>query len=935
MIYIRKLKKKYGEELILKDINLDLPRYGLVAICGPSGCGKTTLLNCLSGLLPFEGDIEIDSKHLSSMSEKKMNKFRIRNIGFIFQDFKLFENENVINNILFPLETISNLPKETKIRKCQNLLKLVGLINKEKQIVNKLSGGEKQRVAIARSLVNNPKVILADEPTGALDSKTANEIMNILEKVSFKALVILVSHDDELTKKYADRIIKMKDGEIQRIIYCNKRTHETYIPIEKNSYSEKKPAIPLSFLVNHAKGAMKQKKWRTAICNLVTSMGLIGVGLAITISSSISTNIKKAYTSLIDESKIMISLKEDESIYGLYSASYYEALSLKERYPEYIYDVGVNYLADFESYFPDTNCIAVGNTFYYRPIDGLSARHINDVKWLDIEGPNTIYPERVNHLEDDEVVLGLSINMINDICYALQIERTVKGLSRYLIDNPLTIYFDLANNDWTYSDQQIVTVKGFSLEKNPCIYHTNHLWNEYMYETRMRFPTTDNINGKTHLPWIMKRINYLQLNVDNALFLDFARYQDDFNPFLLEIANSSYYPWLYLGTDTKDITRILFFDNTLKTIPGRYVSHFQEVCPELNYPLFGTYGGYSIFPSSLMMGFSNYMYFSFNEDSLNEVIDINTSLNVDTNEKSILPDDVVSGHYSQSMNGGVNFSVIKNNLFYGRFPISVDEVVISTGMLEIITGSKELSSNKLHLAYTISEATLSNGQIRRDFKTIDLDVVGLIDDEKNIIYQNSDWLITFFQSRLGVSAYYLGINTIAMDIKDNKNMDKTIKTLTKAFPYYSIINPLSDINESIDQVCSYIEIALACFSIVAIMISIMLLTISNYLHVLESKKEIGLARCIGVDKNEAKKFLYAHSGLMCFSSFALSSLELIIISFVISYFIGNEFGSGFTFSFNPLAIIMMLVLSLVISIFSSLIMGGVISKIPPLEALKT
>ena len=934
MINIKKLNKKYGQETILKDINLSFPRYGLIAICGPSGCGKTTLLNCLSGLLEFEGDIEIDNKHLSSLSEKEMNKFRLTNIGFIFQDFKLFENETAINNILFPLSTISNLPMESQKRKAHELLKLVGLLDKEKQIVNKMSGGEKQRVAIARSLINNPKVILCDEPTGALDSKTAIEIMDLLEKVSTKSLVVLVSHDKELTKKYADRIINLKDGVIDKIQYCNKHKHDSYIPIEKNKYSEKKPAIPFPFLFNHAKNTMKQKKWRTAICNLVTSLGLIGVGLAVTLSSSISANIKKAYTSLIDESKIMISLKEDNSIYGLYSASYYEALDLKEKYPEYIYDVGVNYLADYEEYFPDINCIAIGNTSYYRPIEGLSARHINDFKWLDLEGPTVMYPQMVNNVADDEVVLGLSINMVNDICYALQIERTVKSLSRYLLNNQLTIYFDLANDSWQYSDQQIVAVKAFSLEKNPCIYHSNHLWNEYMLEERMRFPTTDNMDSHSSLPWVMKRINYLQINGEVDKFLDFARYQEDFDPFLLEIANASYYPWLYLGVDSKDISRLMFFDNTLKTIPGRYIKYFQDVCPELEHPLFGTYGGYSIFPSSLLMGFSNYMYFSLNEQSLTEMIDINTSLNIDTNEKSVLPEDVLSGHYSQSMNGGVNFSELENNLLYGRYPQTIDEIVISKSMADKLKGSP-INNDILKVAYTANEASLSDGTIKRDFKTLDLTIVGVIDSDKNIIYQDSDWLITFFQTRLGVSAYYLGINTIAMDVKNNKNIDKTIKKLAKAFPNYDVINPLNDINESIDQVCTYIEIALACFSIIAILISIMLLTITNYLHILESRKEIGLARCIGVDKKEAKKFLYSHSVLMCFSSFTLSSIELIVISILISYFLGEEIGGGFIFTFNPFSLLAMLILAIAISYLSSVIMAGLISKIPPLEALKS
>ena len=396
MINIRKINKKYGNQQVLKDISISFPRFGLVVIYGPSGCGKTTLLNCLSGLLSFDGDIEVNGLHLKDLSEKEMNAFRLKNIGFIFQDFKLFENETVLNNVLFPIDVLSNSSIEAKRRKSNELLKLVRLKNKEKQLVNKLSGGEKQRVAIARALINNPKLILADEPTGALDSKTAIEIMDILEKVSTKSLVIIVSHDEELTKKYADQIIEMEDGVVKKISYQNKKEHDTYLPIEKTLHSEKKPAIPASFLFHHASSSMKQKKWRTMICNGVTSLGLIGVGLAVTISSSISTNIKKAYTSLIDDSKIMISLKdENQSIYGLYAGSYYEAMELKDKYPEYIEDIGIDYLANFENYFQTLNCIALADTDYYYPIEGLSARTINEFKWLDIDPPSTVYPEQI------------------------------------------------------------------------------------------------------------------------------------------------------------------------------------------------------------------------------------------------------------------------------------------------------------------------------------------------------------------------------------------------------------------------------------------------------------------------------------------------------------------------------------------------------------
>ena len=934
MINVNNLSKKYGQETILDNLSFSLPNTGLVVIYGPSGCGKTTLLNCLSGLLTFEGDICIDNKIINQLSEEELNKFRLKNIGFIFQDFKLFENETVATNVLFPLHIISDEEKETKNRKCDELLKLVGIKDKKNIVANKLSGGEKQRAAIARSLINNPKIILADEPTGSLDSVTSKDVMNILKTISKRSLVVVVSHDEELTKKYADMIIFMRDGKIietkEQISECD----SSQIALEKTMYSEKKHIIPFSFLIRHAYSSMKQKKWRTIICNLVTSLGLIGAGLAVILSSSISNNIKQAYTSLIDQSKVMISLKEDNSSYGLYAGSFYEAMDLKNKYSEYINDVGVDYIADFEKFFPDINCIAVADTFYYQPIEGISARHINEYKWLDVDGPATIYPEAIDYLNEDEVVLGLSINMINDICYSLQIERTVTSLSQYLMSNELKIYFDFANDSWQYSDQQLVTVKGFSLEKNPCIYHTDHLWNEYMLETRMRFPTSDNLKTKDYYPWVMKKLSYLQLKVDNDEFIKFALYNSDFEPYLLEIANTSYFPWLYVGKETKDITRIMFLTNTLANIPARYVKHFQEVAPELSNPIFGTSGGYSIFPNSLMLGFSNYMYFSFSLDSLVEIIDANTTLNLDNNEKSVLPDDVMCGHYSQSFNNGVNFSVLKSNLLYGRKPYSIDEIVISSNMLKKLTGSNAFKESIIHLAFAINESASEDGKVKRDFKTIDLDVVGVIEDERNLIYQESEWLITFFQSRLGVSSYYLGINTIAFDTSDERNIDNTLTLLSKAFPDYSIINPLSEINASIDRICSYIQIALLCFSIVAILISIMILTISNYLHVIESRKEIGLARCLGANKKEAKKFLYSHSFLLCIVSFLLSTIELIVLSFVISYIISKEMGGSFMFSFDLKALLLMLLIAIVVSSFSSVIMAKSINKIEPLEAIK-
>ena len=934
MINITNVSKSFNEHLVLKNINLSLPRVGLVIIQGPSGCGKTTLLNILSGLLSFEGDIEVNGHHLNSMNQKLLDDFRLNNYGFIFQDFKLFESETILNNVLFPLEIVSNLSKEAKESKCKSILGMVGLRGRFSQKVNKLSGGEKQRVAIARALINSPKIILADEPTGALDSKNGTEIMTILKSVSKYSLVIMVTHDDELAKQYGNQIIKMNDGVVKEVVIQENDNDDVFVPISKNRVSPKKPFIPTSFLFRHTMSSIKQKKWRTSVCNMVTSMGLIGVGLATSLSSAISSNIKKSYSQIIDQSKIVLTQKnEKKSFYGQYAASYFEANELMNKYPDDIYDIGITYFNDFESFFPHSNCIALADTPYFHPIEGLSARNINEFKWLDIEGPKTMYPENVDYLENDQVVLSLTIDMIHDICYELHIPRTVTELSRYLQANTLKIFFDLRNDNWEYDDQQVLEVVAFSLEKEPGIYHNNHLWNEHMFEERMRFPTDDVIGVNGNLPWYLKKIYYFHIKSEMDKFLYKIHHDKDFDPYILEIANNIYYPWLYSENSENIRNRALIFANSDESLSMSTYRLMHNLDNRIVNPIYGSIGGYSIYPSSMMYGFSNFMYFSSNYQSIEETIDINTSFNSEMNQNLQLPDDVICGHFSQSLNGGVNFRVLDDELYKGNAPSNLDEIVISK-QLENKLFDGDGVGKFLEVATLVSEIRLSNGDVLREFKTTELFVSGIKDDDKNNIYHNDDWPISFFQIKVGISAFNLGVNSLLLDVENEKEIGTICKKLERAFPELDVYEPMSEINKSINQVCGYIEIALMCFSIIAVVISILLLSISNYLYMLENKKDIGLVRCVGVSKGEAKKMIITHSVVMCFISFFLSCIELFITSIIISLELSKQMGTSFSLSFNPLSILYMFLLAFGISIGSSVIIANQLNKMDPITALK-
>lgn len=199
----------------LRNVDLTIRRGEMVSIMGPSGCGKTTLLNCLSGLDQIdEGDVLIEGVSLGAMSDKQRTRYRARRMGFIFQFYNLLSVLSAVENVEMPLLLAGVSSREAR-RRAQEALAMVGLPGREEHLPAALSGGERQRVTIARALVNEPAIVWADEPTGDLDSKTADEIMNLMRRLNEERGITfaLVTHDIGIGRR-ADRIIRMNDGQI-------------------------------------------------------------------------------------------------------------------------------------------------------------------------------------------------------------------------------------------------------------------------------------------------------------------------------------------------------------------------------------------------------------------------------------------------------------------------------------------------------------------------------------------------------------------------------------------------------------------------------------------------------------------------------------------------------------------------------------------------
>lgn len=241
MIRIEGLNKYYNKGRknqihVINDTNIELPDKGLVALLGPSGCGKTTLLNAIGGLDKVnKGNIYINDKRITRRTTSKIDNIRNLNVGYIFQDYKLIDNMTVYDNVMMVLKMIGIKDKNEIKKRVDYILERVGIYRYRHRPCSMLSGGERQRVGIARALVKNPDIILADEPTGNLDSKNTIEIMNIIKSISRDKLVVLVTHEVDLAKFYATRIIEIVDGKIEKD-YINKNEKDLDYRIDNKFY---------------------------------------------------------------------------------------------------------------------------------------------------------------------------------------------------------------------------------------------------------------------------------------------------------------------------------------------------------------------------------------------------------------------------------------------------------------------------------------------------------------------------------------------------------------------------------------------------------------------------------------------------------------------------------------------------------------------------
>ena len=375
MLQLKNIVKDYvsGDTTVqaLKGIDITFRDSEFVSILGQSGCGKTTLLNIIGGLDQYtSGDLIINGKSTKKYKDSDWDTYRNHTIGFVFQSYNLIPHQSVLSNVELAL-TLSGVSKAERRKRAMEVLEKVGLGDQIHKKPNQMSGGQMQRVAIARALVNNPDILLADEPTGALDSATSIQIMELLKEISKDRLIIMVTHNPELAEAYSSRIVRLLDGKVTDDTMPYEQTDSRVTENGKSKRERKKKGTSMSYMTALSLSAnnLMTKKGRTLLTAFAGSIGIIGIALILALSSGFQSYIKRVEEDTL--SSYPIAVEEEQIDYSSMMSAFmgqnvtdaaekedgkiYSNNIISEMLNSMISQVQVNNLADFKKFIEDEN----------------------------------------------------------------------------------------------------------------------------------------------------------------------------------------------------------------------------------------------------------------------------------------------------------------------------------------------------------------------------------------------------------------------------------------------------------------------------------------------------------------------------------------------------------------------------------------------------
>ena len=891
MLRLQNITKNYkvagGEIEVLKGLNIAFRKNEFVSILGPSGCGKTTTLNIVGGLDKYtSGDLIISGKSTKDFTDRDWDVYRNRRIGFVFQTYNLIPHQTVLGNVELAL-TISGISKEERVQRAMSALEKVGLKGEEKKRPNQLSGGQCQRVAIARALVNEPDILLADEPTGALDSKTSVQIMDLIKEISKDKLVIMVTHNGEIAEQYSNRIIRLVDGEV--VEDTNPYTIEQELAERQLEQAEgqkekgkktKKAKAKMSLWTAFKLSARNlfSKRGRTLLTSFAGSIGIIGISAVIAVSTGVKTYIANMQDDMLSGNPITIK----ETAYDI--GSIMDDMSFSNKI-EFLKQKGyVNVDMSIKN-FAKVGQVTVKNTITQDYVDYVMAMP-SEYATLKVEHnldlTNNIYTE---YKRNESFSQMLSLSAIKNVYKSVLEQTDLKSLSSLI--TALGQTFMQAPDDNDYIATQYNLLDGdFAKAKDEIMIVVNK-------DRALNDLTLAQLGYYSQEEFITMAED-LGADVEKD-YKDTFSYQE-----LLDKEFTYYYNNdLFIKSDNVQKPFNYNFDMTNSTPQESISLKVVGILEPKENVMFGC--------------LTNGFYYT--KSLVDHIIE----------KESQTPSDIVS--YLKALPAGQQaFNAVKmNNNWMGNAITytyqyestgeegkPIKEATVAVGKADTVTSLMSSIASTRPGAQTTETLSLSLRHLGGETVANEISIYPMD-------FNMKDKVVEYLDNWNGDEDVIVGENTLTKEDRGEE-----IKYTDSLSLIMSMINAMIDI----------VTIALIAFTSLALVVSCVMIAIITYVSVVERIKEIGVIRSLGGRKSDVSNLFNAETFMIGTSSGLVGIGITYLISLIVNIIVQNA--AGFSIMILPISSALMMVgISILLTVISGLIPAKKAAHQDPVVALRT
>ncbi len=899
MLQLKNIKKDYKTANLtvqaLKGVDLRFRKNEFVSILGPSGCGKTTLLNIIGGLDHYtSGDLIICGKSTKDYKDRDWDVYRNHRIGFVFQSYNLIPHQTVLGNVEVAL-TIAGISKAERRKRAEEALKKVGLEQEIHKKPNQLSGGQMQRVAIARALVNNPEILLADEPTGALDTTTSVQIMDLIREIAGERLVIMVTHNPELAEEYSSRIVKLQDGLVVSDSNPYDGEEGEVIASEEEGKKERSAMSFMTSLGLSAKNLL-MKKGRTAVTSIAGSIGIISVCLVLALSNGFNNYILRTQEDMLASSPLTIqetTLDVSSIIAGMSSATDIPDLSQLDneiyvnsfmtniaqgmQVTNDLSDEYIAYLEEASDYY-ENMVLDTGATLKYSLFTEAQIQEDGNMKTvaMSLSELREYYTLKLLQLDSKYSSLTSLVSLLGDMQGKMPGTANVEDESfgEYVLSQ-----YDVVAGHFPQSANEGVLVVG----SNNDIIDLSLLQLGFLGEDKfVELFTNPNNEGMT-------------FKYDKLLGKE---YRLNSNDEIYREATDSGYIYDYTGRRSE-------LGDTGVSVKVSGILRLKE---GLNYGCLGS--GMSSMTGGLYLTEQLYNeWIERNENSKiantlraqgEKVKEFNSLL---TEISEMEQDMTVGSEYMKAMAKLMN--ILKDEQ---SFKIAAETVsgnyISGSSMMDQMGGSSSGSAGMMSSYLTNVNFLYGDSALRSVGGTAKINSI--------------KFYVSNFEAKEGLIAHLDAWN-------DSHGVEQQVK-------YTDSIGTMMGMVEMILDVITYVLVA---FTAISLVVSSVMIGIITYVSVVERVKEIGVLRSLGARKSDIKNLFNAETFIIGFASGMIGVIVSYMIAFVVNLILQGLTGIPSLASLPIGSAAIMVVISIVLTLISGLIPANAAAKKDPVVALRT